>query len=755
MRSEHEIETASIPIGGMTCAACAARIENVISRKPGVRNTSVNFATETATVEFDPKSIDREGLEEAIRKTGYRVLETSDGLDELEIRDAESLEEFQRTRRQLIIAALCSVPVVVLAMSHGNLPAAIAPYSEWLQLAFTLPVIFFSGGVFFSRALAALNHRSADMNTLIAVGTGSAFIYSFAATIFPHAFMPAGMEGGHPSVYFEAVVVIITLILVGNLLEARARGSSASSIRKLVSLQPKTARVVRDGIDVDIDAAAVQKGDIVVVRPGERIPVDGMLIDGSSHVDESMLTGESVPVRKEAGAKVFGGTMNKAGSFTFEATGVGSDTAIRRIIQLVRDAQGARPPIARLADKVSAVFVPVVLCIAVAAFVIWFILSPVDTRFTLALVNFVSVLIIACPCALGLATPTAVMVAIGAGAERGILIRDGRSLEVAGEIDTVVLDKTGTITLGKPVLTDIFTAGDLDENSILSAAASVEAGSEHPIAEAILEAVKTRDISYERAVSFHAVEGSGIQATVSGKEVRIGSKRWMAESGISLASLTGKPEAAAAEGKTPVVVAIDGVAAAVLAVSDELKPDSVSAIARIRSMDLEPIMITGDDIATARSIAARAGIDQVIAEATPDEKTQHIERLQKQGKIVGMVGDGINDAPALARADVGIAVGTGTDVAIEAADIMLAGGSLEGVADGIMLSRATIRTIRQNLFWAFAYNVIGIPIAAGLLYPVAGILLSPIIASAAMSLSSISVVGNSLRLRLAARRRKN
>jgi len=741
-------ERIDLPITGMTCAACANRIERTLAKQPGVNSASVNFATERATVSFDPQATNVDSLVETVRSAGYDAHPTAsdDGEDPLEKAHAE---EYRTAKRKFIVAAALSLPVLVIAMSHGTIAWLNFEGVNWLQLVLTTPVVLYSGRHFYTGAWAAFRHRAADMNTLIAVGTGTAFIYSVLATAFPSWFVTSA-HGSHATdvpVYFEAAAVIIALILLGSLFESRAKGRTGEAIRKLVGLQPKTAMVIRDGDEIEVATDTVLKGDIVVVRPGEKIAVDGVVTEGSSAVDESMLTGESIPVEKHAGDEVFAATINKTGAFYFRATKVGKDTALQQIVQLVRDAQGSKPPIAKLADKISGIFTPVVISIAIATFVVWFVAASPEVRFTMALVNFVSVLIIACPCALGLATPTAIMVGTGKGAELGILIKGGDSLETAHKLDTIVLDKTGTITKGEPSLTDVV-AFDLDETELLRLIASAEASSEHPLAAAIVAGAKEHGISVERAEKFNAVEGRGVEARVDGREIVLGNERLMQERLIDVNTDASEALAQlASEGKTPMLAAIDGKLAGIIAVADTVKDESKTAISDFKQLGLTVVMMTGDNQRTADAVAKEVGVDRVIAEVLPEGKSSEIKRLQGEGRSVGMVGDGINDAPALAQADVGIAIGTGTDVAIEASDITLIRGDLRGVATAIGLSKATIRTVKQNLFWAFIYNVIGIPIAAGALYPVFGWLLSPIIASAAMSLSSVSVVTNSLRLR--------
>jgi P-type Cu+ transporter len=821
-----------LPITGMTCAACARRVETRLGRAPGVRRAGVNFATSRATVEYDPGAtgiralmeaveeagygtagtaradfvlddsarpagsaaplerhlkaltglvsvdfnlgtrtvraeylpgaLDLPTLRRAIEDFGYRVREVPGGAaapDAGELEEAAREAEYRALRRRFLVAALLAFPVLVIAMSHGRIPWLDFAGNEWLQLLLTTPVVLYAGAPFYRGAWAAFRHRAADMNTLIAVGTGTAYVYSVAATVVPGFFVPAasGMEampgmhdaGAHAGapVYFEAAAVIIALILLGRLLEARAKGRTGEAIRRLLGLQPRTARLLRDGEEVDVPVEEVVPGDVVVVRPGEKVPVDGRVVHGASAVDESMLTGESLPVEKRAGDEVFGATMNRTGAFRFAATKVGKDTALQQIVRLVQDAQGSKPPIARTADVVSGIFTPIVICIAIAAFVVWFVAAPVETRLNMALLTFVSVLIIACPCALGLATPTAIMVGTGKGAENGVLIKGGESLETAHRLDTIVLDKTGTLTRGAPSLTDFAALDGFAEDELLRLVASAERGSEHPLGEAIVRGARDRGIRPGEATAFEAVAGHGIAATVEGRAVLLGNRRLMDDRGVDVAALEDRAAALADDGRTPMFVAVDGRAAGLLAVADTLKPEAVEAVGALRALRLDVVMITGDNRRTAEAVARQVGIERVLAEVLPEGKEREVRRLQEEGRRVGMVGDGINDAPALARADVGIAIGTGTDVAIEASDVTLIRGDLRGVVAALALSRATLRTVKQNLFWAFVYNTASIPVAAGLLYPFTGWLLSPVLASAAMSLSSVSVVANSLRLR--------
>jgi Cu+-exporting ATPase len=605
----------------------------------------------------------------------------------------------------------------------------------------TLPVLFWSGGHFFSGAWAALKHRSANMNTLIALGTAAAWLYSTIAILFPSIFPEGTSEP-----FYDVVAVVIALVVLGQALELRAKGRTSEAIKKLMGLQAKTARVIRDGHEIDIPVEEVLVGDIVQVRPGEKVPVDGQIVEGSSAVDESMLTGESLPVSKKPGDEVIGATLNKTGAFKFRATKVGKDTALAQIVKMVQDAQNSKAPIARLADTVSGYFVPIVMILAVLTFVIWFDFGP-QPQLVFALVTSVTVLIIACPCALGLATPMSLMVGIGKGAENGILIRSGEALQTAHQIKTVVLDKTGTITKGKPELTDVVVVGEWKENDLLRLAASVERSSEHPLAEAIVEGGKARQLNLVEPTAFEAVPGHGVIATVEGRRVVLGNLKMMQREASALGNLEAQAAHLADDGKTPMYVAIDGQAAGIVAVADTVKEDSAEAIAALHKMGIEVVMITGDNQRTAQAIARQVGVDRVLAEVLPEDKAHNVHLLQAENKKVAMVGDGINDAPALAQANVGLAIGTGTDVAIEASDITLIKGSLKGVVTAIEVSRATMRNIKQNLVGAFIYNALGVPVAMGVLYPFFGILLSPLLAGAAMAFSSVTVVSNANRLR--------
>jgi Cu+-exporting ATPase len=652
----------------------------------------------------------------------------------------DEAEEERDWRRRLIVSAVFTIPLLILAMSHG---AFHFPYAEWVQLALALPVVVYGGAPFYSRAWKALVHGAFDMNTLIAVGTGAAFAFSLVSTAAPQLVLPEGADGQAP-VYYETAAAILAFILLGRMLEARARGRTSAAIKTLLNLRPKTARVVRDGQEREVPLEDVQVGDELAVRPGEKIPVDGVILSGQSAIDESMLTGESIPVEKGPNDRVVGGSLNASGAFRYRAEKVGAETALAQIVALVRRAQGSKAPIARMADVISGYFTPAVLVIAAVTFAAWFFLGPQDERLRLALVNAVAVLIIACPCAMGLATPTAVMVGIGRGASMGVLIKDGGALEIAAHVRQAVFDKTGTLTRGRPRVVDLIA---FEEASPLAAIASIERESEHPLARAVVRLADEEGLELHRPERFDALSGLGVKASRDGRVWLIGTPELLEREGVDLTSAREAITAQAGQGRTVAAAARDGKLVALIAFADEARPDAKAALDRLRRLDVEPVMITGDNEQTARAVASQTGVERVLARVRPEGKAEEVRKLQGGGARVAMVGDGINDAPALAQADLGIAIGAGTDVAIESAGMVLVGERLGAVADAIELSRATLRTIKQNLFWAFAYNTVGIPIAAGLLYPFTGWTLSPVIASAAMALSSVSVVANSLRLK--------
>ena len=738
-------EKATIGVSGMTCASCVARVERAIKALPGVVDAAVNLTMESATVEYLPATVSRERIAQAIRQAGYEPAAADEAPNAEQSRQER---ELRALRRDLIFAAAFTLPLVLISMAPMVLPSVralmleLAPQTiwDWLQLALATPVLLWSGRRFVTRGWAEVRHLSPGMDTLVLMGSWSAYLYSLLALTMPQLFPE---DTAH--LYFEATGVIITLILLGRYLEAVAKGRTSQAIRRLVGLQPKTARVVNSDGETEMPADAVVPGDLIAVRPGERIPVDGTLTEGASRVDESMISGEPVPVRKAPGDEVIGGTVNQTGAFRYRATRVGSETVLAQIIRLVEDAQAGKPPIQRVADRIAAVFVPLVLLAAVITFLVWLWLGP-QPALELAFVAAVSVLLIACPCAMGLATPTAIMVATGRGAALGILFRRGAALETLARIDRVVLDKTGTLTAGRPALTDLTPYG-LGDDEALALAAAAERHSEHPIALAVVEAADERGLALAEAEDVEAVPGYGIRARIGDRRIAVGARRFMEQLPVPVSVAAASADRLAGEGKTPIYVAADGELIAVLAVADPIKPTSREAVATLRGLGLEVAMLTGDGRRTAEAVARQVGIEAVVAEVLPADKAAQVKRLQQEGGKVAFVGDGINDAPALAQADVGIAIGTGTDIAVEAGELILMNGDLTGAADAVALARRTLRTIRLNFFWAYAYNVALIPLAAGVFYPLNGWLLNPMLAAGAMSISSLFVVTNSLRLR--------
>jgi len=772
------LERVDIPVTGMTCAACQSFVQRTLEGEAGVQDASVNLMLHRAAVTFDPRVVSASKLVETIRGTGYGaelpVFEES-VLYTQEKHDEEQRSEYRRLRLKAAVSLVAGAIAMIVSMplmslnSVGGMERMKEPFLYWSMRVFdpalrkALPWMYsmdassirwflfalaalvagWAGRHFYIKAWSALLHKTADMNTLIALGTGAAFIYSAASTIAPGYFVAHGIA---PDVYFEAGILIIGLVLVGNTLESRAKGETAAALRKLVELQPKTARVLRDGTEHDLPVGEIQQGDLILVRPGERIPTDGEVVSGQSSVDESMLTGESLPVEKKAQDRVIGGTLNQQGALQYRATMLGAQSTLAQIVRSLREAQGSRAPIQRLADRVSAIFVPSVLGIAIVTFLTWHFIAP-GAGMMQACAAAVTVLVIACPCAMGLAVPTAVMVATGRGATFGLLVKGGEALQRLEKIDTVVLDKTGTITVGRPEVTDVLVAGDEVEERLIRIAAALERSSEHPLGAAVVRYARQHNLVLQPPERFTSQTGFGISGVVEGGAALVGNALLMKQNGISVQPLEASTERLAEAGKTPLWVAIGGSLAGVIAVADTVKPTSIAAIQHLHREGLRVVMLTGDNQRTAHAIAREIGIDDVVASVLPAGKVDAIRRLQAEGRIVAMVGDGVNDAPALAQADVGITMGTGADIAMEAGDVTLMHSELTGVAAAIALSRGTMRVIRQNLFWAFVYNVIGIPLAAGALYPVFGLLLSPVLASAAMALSSFSVVMNSLRLR--------
>ena len=743
-------QSVDLQVGGMTCASCVGRVERALKKVPGVQNAVVNLATERASVQLQG-SVDVSSLIAAIEKAGYEAQPVqhdaaATGEDATAQRQAQERESLKRS---LIFATVFALPVFVLEMGGHMVPAfhhwiagSIGTQNSWyIQFVLTAVVLFGPGRRFFEKGVPALLRAAPDMNSLVAVGTSAAFAYSVVAT-----FVPQWLPAGTVNVYFEAAAVIVALILLGRFLEARAKGNTSEAIRRLVQLQAKTARVRKGGLVQEIDIAQVRAGDVIEVRPGERIPVDGLVIEGHSFVDESMISGEPVPVEKAEGAEVVGGTVNQNGALAFSATKVGADTLLAQIIRMVEQAQGSKLPIQALVDKITMWFVPAVMAAALLTFVVWLIWGP-DPALSFALVNAVAVLIIACPCAMGLATPTSIMVGTGRAAQMGVLLRKGEALQQLKDARVVAVDKTGTLTRGRPELTDLVLAEGFERAVVLAQVAAVEDRSEHPIARAIVDAAKSEGLEIPSISDFASVTGFGVRAVVLGDQVEIGADRFMRELGLSVDGFAAEAERLGSEGKTPLYAAIGGKVAAMIAVADPIKPTTKPAIDALHALGLKVAMITGDNRHTAEAIARQLGIDEVVAEVLPGGKVETVKRLKAEHGTLAYVGDGINDAPALAEADVGIAIGTGTDIAIEAADVVLMSGDLSGVSNAIALSKATMKNIGENLFWAFAYNVALIPVAAGLLYPFNGMLLSPVFAAGAMALSSVFVLSNALRLK--------
>jgi Cu+-exporting ATPase len=733
------IQKISIPVEGLASAS-ASIVESSISKLNGIVNVNINPATENITVEFVPTIISVENIKSEIEKFGFKVPHLAEEDVEL-YEEIIKKREYEDLKKRFIFSAILTSLILLDMLSHFFHHFGDRTVVNYILFLLTTPVMFYGGGKFFRSFLAGIRHLSADMNTLIAIGTGSAYLYSVVATFIPSVFTSIGRT---PDVYYETSAVIITLILLGRLLEARARAQTTTAIKKLSSLRPKTATLVKDGEEITVQVKDIKPGDIVLVKPGERIPVDGIIIEGFASVDESVITGESMPVEKKPGDNVIGSTLNKAGSFKFRVTNVGKDTVFSKIIQLVKDSLASKPPIQKLADKVASVFVPIVISIATLSFIIWYLLGY---GFTFALMNFIATLIVACPCALGLATPTAIVVAAGKSAEMGILIKNGNALEIANKINLVVFDKTGTITYGKPEVTDIIKLGNLTEDEILRLSASVERNSEHPLAEAIVRYARVRNLKLYEPKNFFSVPGQGVLADVDSSEVAVGNLTFMSNLGIDAKKFENTIDILSNEGKTPVFIAVDKRIVGIIAIADTIKHDAKETILNLKKLGIDVAILTGDNYKTARAIANKIGVDKVFAEVLPEQKSEKIEELKKSGYIVAMVGDGINDAPALAKADVAIAIGSGTEVASATADIILLKDDIKGVLQLIKISSKTYKIIKQNLFWAFFYNIILIPIAAGVLYPFTGLLLKPVFASLSMSFSSILVVTNSLRIK--------
>ena len=727
-----------LSINGMACAGCVSAVEDALKSVPGVRSATVNLGERTALVEGEGVSAD--ALVEAVRKAGYDAAELR-GLDDEAEKEALELAEYRQLWWRAIVAGGAGFGLFLAGMLD-LLPPVAERRDVWMLISLlTLVVMARVGGHFFRGAIASLKAGRGNMDTLVALGTGTAWLYSTLVVLMPDKLPVLARHA-----YFDAALIIIGLVSLGSALESKARGKTSLAIKRLIGLQPRTARVIRNGKEIDLPVEEIGLDETIRIRPGDRIPVDGVVFEGSSHVDESMLTGEPMPVEKRPGDEVYGGTLNTKGSFLMRSTRIGKDTALAHIIELVRQAQASKPPIGRLVDKVAAVFVPIVVSVAVVTFIVWYLFGP-EPRLAYAVVTGMTVLVIACPCALGLATPISIMVGVGRAAEHGILIRNGEALQRAGQVDTVVFDKTGTLTEGRPQVTALLPAEGVTETELLQVAASLETGSEHPLGEAIVAHAGEQGVEPRPVEDFAALSGFGVRGQVEGRTCLIGNRRLLDEQGINPGALAAEAERLAGQGETPMFVACDGRVLGIVSVADRIRPDAREAVERLHGLDIQVVMLTGDNRRTAEAVARQIGIDSVLAEVLPGDKRDEVARLQQQGRVVAMVGDGINDAPALAQADVGIAIGKGTDVAVEAADIALMRSSPQSVADAILLSRATLRNIWQNLFGAFIYNVLGIPVAAGILYPFFGILLNPAIAAAAMSLSSVTVVSNALRLR--------